>query len=315
MNDIINEDVIEKVVIKSVAIYKAMSVLPAPPFEDKFVNKENICQQNEIIQNRNLEKCLNAIEPSKENEITDTTNEIKKNLEKKSWKDITNPKERQKAYNKKAYQEANKDKLKIVKKNYYEANKDKKKAYYEKNKDTIKAYKKTWCESNKDKIKVQKKAYREVNKDKKKAYDKDYNESNKDKRKAYNKDWREVNKDKIKEYLEAYHYNKLKTDIQYKLRHNLRCRLHSAIKRNYKAGSAVKDLGCSIDELKSYLESKFSSGMTWDNWALDGWHIDHIKPLASFNLTDRNQLLEACNYMNLQPLWATDNLIKSDKIL
>ena len=80
MNDIINEDVIEKVVIKSVAIYKAMSVLPAPPFEDKFVNKKNICQQNEIIQNQNLENCLNAIEPSKENEITDTTNEIKKNI-------------------------------------------------------------------------------------------------------------------------------------------------------------------------------------------------------------------------------------------
>lgn len=314
MNDIINEDVIEKVVIKSVAIYKAMSVLPAPPFEDKFKKETIICQQNEIIQSQNLEKCLNAIEPSKEKETIDTTNEIKNDYEKKSWKDITNPKLRRKMRDK-AYYESNKDKLKIVKKNYYGANKDKKKAYYEKNKDTIKAYKKTWCESNKDKIKVQKKAYREVNKDKKKAYDKDYNEANKDKRKAYNKDWREVNKDKIKEYMEAYHYNKLKTDIQYKLRHNLRARLRNAINRNQKVGSAVKDLGCTISELKSYLESKFSSGMTWDNWALDGWHIDHIKPLNSFDLTDRNQLLEACNYMNLQPLWATDNLIKSDKIL
>ena len=188
-----------------------------------------------------------------------------KNLEKKSWKDITNPKERQKAY-KKAYQEANKDKLKIVKKNYYEANKDKKKAYYEKNKDTIKAYKK-----------------------------------------AYN----EVNKDKINFYFN----NRRKTDIQFKLSHNLRVRLISAIKGNYKVGSAVKDLGCSVEELKSYIESKFQPGMSWDNWNKDGWHIDHIKPLNSFDLTDRNQLLEACNYMNLQPLWATDNLIKSDKIL
>jgi desulfoferrodoxin (superoxide reductase-like protein) len=55
--------------------------------------------------------------------------------------------------------------------------------------------------------------------------------------------------------------------------------------------------------------------MTWDNWTTDGWHIDHIKPLASFDLTDRKQLLEACHYTNLQPLWAKDNLIKSDKII
>ena len=74
-------------------------------------------------------------------------------------------------------------------------------------------------------------------------------------------------------------------------------------------------MGCTISELKSYLESKFQPEMTWDNWALDGWHIDHIKPLVSFDLTDRNQLLESCHYTNLQPLWATDNLIKSDKIL
>ena len=65
--------------------------------------------------------------------------------------------------------------------------------------------------------------------------------------------------------------------------------------------------------LENNLESKFQSGMTWDNWALDGWHIDHIKPLASFDLTDRNQLLEACNYTNLQPLWAKDNLSKGAK--
>jgi len=55
--------------------------------------------------------------------------------------------------------------------------------------------------------------------------------------------------------------------------------------------------------------------MTWDNWTLDGWHIDHIKPLASFDLTDRKQLLEACHYTNLQPLWAKDNLTKNDKII
>jgi hypothetical protein len=154
-------------------------------------------------------------------------------------------------------------------------------------KDKIKLTKKTWYEANKDKIKEHNKAYREVNKDKKRA-------------------WRHAYKDKLKE--------RHKTDIQYKLSSNLRSRLKSAIRSNYKSGSAVRDLGCSIPELKIYLENKFQPGMSWDNYGLYGWHIDHIKPLVSFDLSDRKQLLEACHYTNLQPLWAKDNLSKSDKI-
>lgn len=274
MNDIINEDVIEKVVIKSVAIYKAMSELSPPPFEDKFVNKENICQQNEIIQSQNLEKCLNETDPSKENEITDTTNETKNDYEKKSWKDITDPKERRKAYQKDYNKKRDKEKHKIAKKAYREANKqtliDKQKAYNKLNKDKIKVYKNNYYRDNKDKLRLKQKDY--------------------------------IN-------------NRFKTNLQFKLRHNLRGRLKLAIKNNFKAGSAINDLGCSIEELKQYLESKFSPGMNWDNWKYDGWHIDHIKPLASFDLTDRQQFLEACHYTNLQPLWAKDNIIKSDKLL
>ena len=299
MDNTINNDIIEKVTIKSVAIYKAMSVLPAPPFEDKFVNKKNICQQNEIIQNQNLEKCLNAIEPSKENEITDTTNETKNDYERKSWKDITNPKERQKAYNK-AWRETNKESKKAYDKDYREINKEKRKVRQ-----------KSYCDANKDKLNSKSKAYNKVNKDKICSYKKAYRETNKEKLKVQKKNWDIINKEKVNIYFK----NKKKTDIQFRLSCNLRKRLYHAINRNFKAGSAVRDLGCSISELKSYLESKFSSGMTWDNWALDGWHIDHIKPLSSFDLTNRQQLLEACHYTNLQPLWATDNLIKSDKIL
>jgi len=94
------------------------------------------------------------------------------------------------------------------------------------------------------------------------------------------------------------------------LRKNLRIKLYHAINRNQKVGSAVKDLGCTVDGLTSYLESKFQPKMTWDNWGINGWHINHIKPLSSFDLTDRLQFLEACHYTNLQPLWAIDNLIK-----
>lgn len=74
----------------------------------------------------------------------------------------------------------------------------------------------------------------------------------------------------------------------------------------------MRDLGCTIEELKAHLESLFKPGMTWDNWGHTGdvWHLDHIIPLASFDLTDPEQVKLACHYTNLQPLWATENLQK-----
>ncbi len=99
-------------------------------------------------------------------------------------------------------------------------------------------------------------------------------------------------------------------DPQYRLANQLRIRLHHAIAGNFKTGSAVRDLGCSIRELRTRLETQFQEGMSWANHAPKGWHIDHIKPLASFDLANREQFLEACHYTNLQPLWAADNLCK-----
>lgn len=102
--------------------------------------------------------------------------------------------------------------------------------------------------------------------------------------------------------------------IQKKIAHNLRSRIRHSIKNKQKSGSAVKDLGCSIDELKEYLGKQFDKNMTWDNYGFYGWHIDHIIPLSSFDLTDRQQFLKACHYTNLQPLWAKENLSKGAKI-
>ena len=164
---------------------------------------------------------------------------------------------------------------------------------------------KKYRKKHSEKIKSYKKFLYEKNKKNKTSY----YDLNKDKTLIKNKLYRKNNKEKINKH----NRNKHKTNVQFKLSINLRNRLNDALKNNYKSVSAVRDLGCTVEELKKYLESKFSPGMTWDNWTIDGWHIDHIKPLSSFDLTDRNQLLEACHYTNLQPLWAKDNLSKGAK--
>jgi len=121
---------------------------------------------------------------------------------------------------------------------------------------------------------------------------------------------RKNNWDHYKEYHRIYCNDRYKNDTNYRLALNLRSRLYAAIKNNQKTGSAVRDLGCSIEELKIHLESKFVEGMSWANHTTNGWHIDHIRPLIFFNLSNREELLKACHYSNLQPLWASDNVKK-----
>lgn len=287
MDTSINSSIIEKVVTKKVTIFKAISMLPPPPFEDKFATKETLCQQNEITQKTNSERCLNELEQKTEQPQNDITNEIEIVNEQESWRTITDPKLRKKM------------RLKAYHKAWYEANRDivlkKQKKYNDVNKDKRKIYIKKWREKNKDEIKLKTAKYYIENKDVISKRIKTYVENN---------------KDIVRYRRNKYERRKTKDDIQFRIGKNLRRRLRNSLHIKTKSGSAVRDLGCSIDELKSYLESKFQPGMTWDNYGYHGWHIDHIKPLASFDLTDRNQLLNACHYTNLQPLWAKDNLKK-----
>mgnify|MGYP000910249574 CR=1 FL=1 len=127
------------------------------------------------------------------------------------------------------------------------------------------------------------------------------------------KEYELKNKDKMRLYRTNYTRERLKNDAKYKIAFILRTRLRQALKNHWKSGSAVKDLGCSIQELKVYLESKFQPGMTWDNHGK--WHIDHIIPLSAFDLTNRTEFLKACHYSNLRPLWALDNIKKSNKLV
>ena len=82
-----------------------------------------------------------------------------------------------------------------------------------------------------------------------------------------------------------------------------------------KAYKTEKLIGCSILKMRKHLEKQFKKGMTWENHGIYGWHIDHIRPLESFDLSDSEQQLIAFNYKNCQPLWAKENLEKSDIII
>jgi hypothetical protein len=103
--------------------------------------------------------------------------------------------------------------------------------------------------------------------------------------------------------------------IEQKLQNKLSSRLRSRIKnalRSNKKNKTRELIGCNIDFLMGYLEKQFQNGMSWENYGK--WHIDHIRPLSSFDLTNPEDQIKACHYSNLQPLWAEDNLRKSDKL-
>lgn len=167
---------------------------------------------------------------------------------------------------------------------------------------------KQWRLENPQKYKETYEKWKVIYRPRKKIIDLNYQISKEDRIKKEKQRYYQKHKLKINQKVKE----KLRTNIIYKLRHTLRTRLKDSLRRGTKTGSFVRDLGCSIEQLKQYLEAKFQVGMTWNNHG--EWHIDHIKPLSSFDLTDREQFLLACNYTNLQPLWAKDNLSKGNKI-
>lgn len=164
--------------------------------------------------------------------------------------------------------------------------------------DKIKKYNREYYLRNREKIKKKSKEYRILNKDEIKEKKKEYYQKNKER----------INKKK-KEYKK----NRIHIDPLFKLKHNLRNRTSRAFKAKFwrKNGGTENILGASYEEVRTYIENKFTDGMSWDNYGK--WHIDHIIPLSSAKT--EKELKGLCHYTNLQPLWAEDNIIKGSKIL
>jgi hypothetical protein len=112
-----------------------------------------------------------------------------------------------------------------------------------------------------------------------------------------------------------YQKERMKRDIKFKILHNLRKRILLVLHGKTKAENSMNLLGCSAEYLKKHLEEQFKDDMSWENYGIKGWHIDHIKPCASFDFSIIEEQKECFHYTNLQPLWWHENLAKSDKII
>jgi hypothetical protein len=132
---------------------------------------------------------------------------------------------------------------------------------------------------------------------------------------VYSRKYGEVNKERIKVTRPKYIAERKSRDPAFVFATNMRSMVCKALKRRdtEKRTKTTEYLGATLAETRAHLESLFSPGMSWDNWKIDGWHIDHIRPLASFDKSDPDWGFKANHYTNLQPLWAADNLAKSDK--
>lgn len=172
-----------------------------------------------------------------------------------------------------------------------------------------------WKTENLDLYKDIKKNAPSSRKEVKSAYYKQYRDKNKEKLNEASREWYANNRAYAISQKHEYVKKKIKSDTNFRIARSLRNRTSKAIKTHQKSGSAVKDLGCSIEELKRYLESKFYNNMTWKNYGFGygKWQIDHIMPLHKFDLSDREEFLKACNFSNLQPLWYEDHILKTNR--
>ena len=193
--------------------------------------------------------------------------------------------------------------------------KEKAKKWRHQNKNNKKEYDKIYREKNKEIILNKKKIYHYSNKDKINKNQKIYYQNNKEYLNKKSNEWINKNKDYYKKYKNIYCKQKRENDILYKFKNNVRCNISQSFKRSknkfkkYEKTETI--LGCTIEEFRLHIEKQFTEGMTIDNHGK--WHLDHIIPISL--ATTQEEAIKLNHFTNFQPLWAADNIIKSNKII
>lgn len=186
-----------------------------------------------------------------------------------------------------------------------------------KNPDKVKNYNRKYAQTHKDKINAWSRKWRSRNKAKYKQLARKYQtkrySNHREEILASNALWKGQNREHLTRYRRKRKIERWSIDPEYRIREGLRHRIYLAVKRK-RPRRTMELLGCSWAQFKLHLQSLFKPGMTWANYGYRGWHIDHKRPCASFNLTDPKEQSECFHYSNLQPLWMSDNFKKSAKL-
>jgi len=163
--------------------------------------------------------------------------------------------------------------------------------------------------SKKEKARLASERWYEANKDRHAAVVKRNYELNREKYLARNKARRAANREEYRAKCRAYIKKRYETEPDFRLKEFLRSRMHAALKakRVTKTERSIELLGCTIEEFRTHIEKQWLPGMTWENHTYKGWHIDHIKPVNTFDFTDLEQQKQCFHYTNLRPLWWRDN--------
>jgi hypothetical protein len=131
-----------------------------------------------------------------------------------------------------------------------------------------------------------------------------------------NKIWHDK-KERTKSYYQKYYHNDINKKIRMIYRNRLKKVLKTQLTRKkgkYKSVAKTEELlGCTLEFFVQYIESQFTPEMTWENHGHTTWHIDHIIPISTFDLTDEEQLKKACHYTNMRPLKASENFQKYNR--
>ena len=144
--------------------------------------------------------------------------------------------------------------------------------------------------------------------EKHKLYRREYSRNNKQKNNARARLWRNKNKEKYAEYRKIY----AKRNPYIRIQKILRTRINDAINGSVKSAKTMQLIGCKINEFIIHIEKQFANKMTWENYG-SVWHIDHIRPCASFDLSLEDQQRICFHFTNLRPLLKMDNLKKSSQ--
>lgn len=183
-------------------------------------------------------------------------------------------------------------------------------------------------EERKEAKKIKDKEYR----DKHKHINKEWQINNRKRVNEINRDWQKRNQEQVNAYMRSYRKknkerltkernikdkNKRDNDPLFKLRHNIRVLINKSFTRRnkwFKKNTMTEEiLGCTIEFLIIYLTTKCGKILKVEDFGKNGYHIDHIIPLSTADTED--EIIKLCHYTNLQPLWYTENLIKSNKIV